>query len=111
MPVEPRDPPVCPSSETMEGRGDMTQAPRSLQDRRRRIDVQAKAEPSWCFWGLYGHVCQRETRREAAHLAQANHGAPGLDGVTCEAMEVSGGDAFWAQRQDARVTRTAPPIP
>ena len=35
----------------------MTTAPMSLQDLQRRIDVKAKAEPSWRFWGLYVHVC------------------------------------------------------
>jgi hypothetical protein len=36
-------------------RGAMTKTPISLQDRRRRIDAKAKAEPSWRFWGLYVH--------------------------------------------------------
>jgi hypothetical protein len=43
----------------------MTKAPISLQDLRRRLYVKAKAEPTWSFWGLYGHVCKRETLREA----------------------------------------------
>jgi RNA-directed DNA polymerase len=94
----------------MAGRGDMTKAPSSLQDLRRRIDVQAKAAPSWCFWGLYVHVCTLETVREASQLAKANNGAPGIDGVTLEAIEASGGDAFRAQRQDELVTRTYHPM-
>jgi RNA-directed DNA polymerase len=94
----------------MEGRGEMTKAPMSLQDLRRRIDVKAKAEPSWCFWGLYVHVCKRETLREAYQLAKANNGAPGIDGVTFEASEASGVDAFLAQIQDELVTRTYHPM-
>jgi len=78
----------------------------SLQDLRRRIYVKAKAEPSWCFWGLYVHVCKRETLCEAYQLAKANNGAPGSDGGTCEAIEASGVDAFLAQIQDALVTPT-----
>jgi RNA-directed DNA polymerase len=70
--------------------------------------VKAKAEPSWCFWGLYGQVCKRETLREASQLAKANNGAPGLDGVTFEAIEGSGVDACLTQIQDALVTRTYP---
>jgi hypothetical protein len=42
----------------------MTTTPISRQDLRRRIDGKAKAEPSWRFWGLYVHVCKRETLRE-----------------------------------------------
>jgi len=93
----------------MEGRGDRTKAPLSLQDRRRRIDVKAKAAPSWCFWGLYGHSCTQETLREASHLAKANHGARGLDGVTCEASAASGVGAFLAPMPDALGTRTYHP--
>ena len=72
--------------------------------------MKAQAEPSWCFWGLYVHICKQETLREASQLAKANNGAPGSDGVTCEAIEASGGDAFLAQRQDALVTRTSHPM-
>ncbi len=43
----------------------MIKASSSLQDLRRRLYVKAKAEPSWCFWGLYVHVCKRETLWEA----------------------------------------------
>ena len=41
----------------------MTKAPIDLQDLRRRLYVKAKAEPTWRFWGLYVHVCKRETLR------------------------------------------------
>ena len=43
----------------------MIKPPIDLQDLRRRIYVKAKAEPSWRFWGLYVHVCKRETLDEA----------------------------------------------
>ena len=88
----------------------MTKTPISLQDLRRRIYVKAKAEPSWRFWGLYVHVCKLETLREAYQLAKANNGAPGVDGVTFEAIEASGLDAFLEQIQDELVTRTYHPM-
>ena len=88
----------------------MTKTPISLQDLRRRIYVKAKAEPSWRFWGLYVHVCKLETLREAYQLAKANNGAPGVDGVTFEAIEASGLDAFLEQMQDELVTRTYRPM-
>jgi RNA-directed DNA polymerase len=88
----------------------MTTTPISLQDLRRRIYAKAKAEPSWRFWGLYVHVCKRETLQEAYHLAKANHGAPGVDGVTFEAIEASGLDGFLEQRRHALVTRTYRPM-
>ena len=72
----------------------MTKAPGSLQDLRRRLCVKAKAELSWRFWGLYGHVCKHETLREAYRLAKENNGAPGVDGVTFAAIEAAGVEPF-----------------
>src|SRR5262249_40516850 len=65
----------------------MIKASISLQDLRRRLYIKAKAEPTWRFWGLYVHVCKRETLQEAYLLAKANDGAPGIDGVTFAAVE------------------------
>jgi RNA-directed DNA polymerase len=81
-------------SSTRGGRGEMTKTPITLQDLRRRLYVKAKTEPSWRFWGLYGHVCKRETLRAAYELAKQNDGAPGVDGVTFEAIEAESVDAF-----------------
>ncbi|MGY2843595.1 hypothetical protein ACVIWU_006528 [Bradyrhizobium sp. USDA 4509] len=68
----------------------MTKASIDLQDLRRRLYVKAKAEPSWRFWGLYVHVCKVETLRAAYEMAKENDGAPGIDGVTFEAIEALG---------------------
>ena len=75
----------------------MTKAPINLQDLRRRLYVKAKTEPTWRFWGLYGHVCKRETLQQAYRLAKANDGAPGVDGVTFEAVEAEGVERFLDQ--------------
>jgi RNA-directed DNA polymerase len=87
----------------------MRKAPISLQDLRRRLYVKAKAEPSWRFWGLYGHVCKRETLLEAYRLAKANNGAPGIDGVTFAAVEAGGVEAFLDQLRGELVQRTYRP--
>jgi RNA-directed DNA polymerase len=87
----------------------MIKAPIRLQDLQRRIYTKAKAEPSWRFWGLYVHVCKMDTLREAYRLAKANNGAPGSDGVTFEAIEASGVDAFLQQIRDELVTHTYQP--
>ena len=88
----------------------MIKTPISLQDLRRRIYTQAKAEPSWRFWGLYVHVCTLDTLREAYRRAKENNGAPGRDGVTFEAIEADGVETFLQQLQAARVTRTSRPM-
>jgi RNA-directed DNA polymerase len=82
----------------MEGRGDLTMASISLQDLRRRLYDEAKAEKTKRFWGLYVHVAKLETLRLAYDLAKRNNGAPGIDGVTFDAIEVGGLEAFLAER-------------
>jgi RNA-directed DNA polymerase len=87
----------------------MTKTPIHLQDLRRRLYVKAKAEPSWRFWGLYVHVCKRETLQEAYLLAKANDGAPGIDGVTFAAVEAGGVETFLDQLRKELVERTYRP--
>jgi RNA-directed DNA polymerase len=94
----------------MEGRGEMTKTPIDLQDLRRRIYVKAKAEPSWRFWGLYVHVCKEETLNEAYRLAKRNNGAPGIDGVTFEAIETRGVKSYLAELREELVTESYRPL-
>jgi len=89
----------------------MIKTPVSLQDLRRRIYVKAKAEPTWRFWGLYVHVCKMETLQEAYQMAKSNNGAPGIDGVTFEAIEESGVESFLKQIQDELAHNTYRPMP
>jgi RNA-directed DNA polymerase len=88
----------------------MTKAPISLQDLRKSLYVKAKAEPSWRFWGLYVHICKMETLREAYQMARSNDGAPGIDGVTFEAIEESGPESFLRQIREELVTNTYRPM-
>ena len=108
--MERRSPAVCNVSDHKEGKDEMTKASIDLQDLRRRIYVKAKAETSWKFWGLYVHVCKLETLREAYALAKRNDGAPGSDGVTFEAIEAQGVEAFLEQIADELVGRSYAPL-
>jgi RNA-directed DNA polymerase len=110
MRMERRDLAVCSDSDNMEGRGEMIKAPINLQDLRRSLYVKAKAEPAWRFWGLYVHVCKMETLHEAYRMAKSNNGAPGIDGVTFEAIEESGEESFLRQIRDELVTHTYRPM-
>src|SRR6201993_4144412 len=110
MPAERRNPAVCNGSNNTGGKGEMRTAPISLQDLRRSLYVKAKAEPPWRFWGLYVHVCKAETLREAYQMARSNDGAPGIDGVTFEAIEESGAESFLVQIRDELVTNTYRPM-
>ena len=88
----------------------MTTAPISLQDLRRRLYVKAKAEKDWRFWGLYVHVGKLDTLRAAYATAKQNDGAPGIDGVTFEAIEGAGVEPFLAQLRDELVSHTYRPL-
>ena len=89
----------------------MIKTPISLQDLRRRLYIKAKAEPAWRFWGLYVHVCKRETLHQAYLLAKANDGAPGIDGVTFAAVEAGGIEEFLDQLREELVQRIYRPQP
>jgi RNA-directed DNA polymerase len=95
----------------MGGKGEMTKTPVSLQDLRRSLYVKAKTEPTWRFWGLYVHVCKRETIQEAYQMAKSNNGAPGSDGVTFAAIEEGGVESFLQQIQSELVSNTYQPRP
>jgi RNA-directed DNA polymerase len=51
-----------------------------------------------------------ETLREAYQMARSNGGAPGIDGVTFEAIEESGAEGFLVQIRDELVTNTYRPM-
>jgi RNA-directed DNA polymerase len=72
----------------------MTETPISLQDLSKRIYDKAKIDKTWRFWGLYVHVCKSETLHVSYAMAKKNDGAPGIDGVTFEAIEGKGVDSF-----------------
>src|SRR5450432_1592405 len=110
MSVEQRGPAVCNGSNNQEGKGEMTKTPISLQDLRRSLYVKAKAEPAWRFWGLYVHVCKMETLHEAYQMAKSNDGAPGIDGVTFDAIEEGGREGFLKQIREELVTHTYRPM-
>src|SRR5215212_2330352 len=111
MSVERRGPAICNASDIGAGKDEMTKASIDLQDLRRRIYVKAKAEPSWRFWGLYVHVCKRETPRAAYEMARQNDGAPGVDGVTFEAIEAQGVGSLLEPLRDELIRRVYQPLP
>jgi RNA-directed DNA polymerase len=110
MRVERRGPAVCNALNNKGGKDEMKKASSSLQDLRRGIYVKAKAEPSWRFRGLYVHVCKMETLREAYVKARESKGAPGIDGVTFEAIETQGVEKFLKQIQDELIGRIYRPL-
>ncbi len=81
-----------------------------LQDLRKKMYQKGKTEKAWKFWGLYGHICKKETLQEAYRMAKKNKGAPGIDGVTFEAIEERGLEEFLGQIQTELVSGTYRPM-
>src|SRR6202161_2914541 len=103
-------PAVCNGSKNTGGKGEMTKTPINLQDLRKSLYVKAKAESTWRFWGRYVHVCKMETLHEAYRMAKSNNGAPGIDGVTFEAIEESGAESFLRRIRDELISYTYRPM-
>jgi RNA-directed DNA polymerase len=82
----------------------------SLQELRRKIYLKAKSDKTWRFWGLYVHVCKLEMLREAYKMAKLNNGAPGIDGLTFEAIEEAGLDDFLTLIRNELVSCTYKPM-
>jgi RNA-directed DNA polymerase len=51
-----------------------------------------------------------ETLQEAYQMARSNDGAPGIDGVTFEAIEEGGAESFLGQIRDELVNNTYRPM-
>ena len=89
----------------------MIKTPISLQDLRKNLYIKAKTEPTWRFWGLFTHVCKKETLEEAYEMAKKNDGASGMDGVTFEAIEQSGVESFLEQIRGELISGRYQPMP
>jgi RNA-directed DNA polymerase len=94
----------------MGGRDGMTKTSIGLQDLRRKIYLKAKADKAWRFWGLYVHVHKSETLKQAYCDTKRNNGAPGIDGVTFDAIEEAGVEGFLGQVQSELASETYYPM-
>ncbi|MFC1761799.1 group II intron reverse transcriptase/maturase [Planctomycetota bacterium] len=88
----------------------MIKASMDLQELRRKIYLEAKAESAWRFWGLFVHVCKLETLREAYKMAKRNNGAPGIDGVSFADIESAGVEEFLSELREELVTGQYRPL-
>ena len=66
------------------------QTPDKIRTLQRKLYLKAKAEPGYRFYLLYDKIHRADILRHAYDLVRANKGAPGVDGVSCEAIEAAG---------------------
>lgn len=81
---------------------------RALQ---RKLYRKAKEEERYRFYVLYDKVCLPYVLREAYRRVKANHGAPGVDGVTFTDIEAAGEGEFIEAIREELVDKSYRPSP
>jgi RNA-directed DNA polymerase len=85
--------------------------PEKIGSLQRKLYSKAKAEPAYRFYLLYDKICRPDILAHAYALARHNDGAPGVDGVTFEAIEASGLDGWLAALREDLVLKSYRPQP
>jgi len=87
------------------------ETPEKIRSLQRKLYVKAKAEPGFRFYLLYDKIHREDVLHHAWRLARANAGAPGVDGVTFEAIEADGVEAWLSGLQEELRVKTYRPQP
>ena len=85
--------------------------PDTIRTLQRKLYLKAKAEPNYRFYLLYDKIHRADFLRHAYDLVRANRGAPGVDGVTCAAIEAAGLESWLAGIETDLRTKTYQPQP
>ena len=85
--------------------------PEQIRKLQQGLYLKAKAEPNFRFYSLYDKVYRTDVLHHAYKLVRANHGAPGVDGVSIEMIEAEGVDEWLAGLQTELRTRQYRPKP
>ena len=85
--------------------------PQKTSELRGKLGRKAKQEPRFRFYALYDRIYRLDVLQAAWSLVFKNHGAPGVEGVSCEDIVNSPGgvDAFLQSLQEALRTKAYQP--
>jgi RNA-directed DNA polymerase len=85
--------------------------PEKIETLQRKLYAKAKAEPDFRFYQLYDKIYRPDILAHAYELAQANDGAPGVDGVTFEKIEAAAEERWLAALAEELRAKTYRPQP
>lgn len=81
--------------------------PETIRTLQRKLYRKAKQEPGFRFYALYDKVYRADILSHAYDLVRSNRGAPGIDGVTFEAIEAGEGKAVFVARLETELRSKA----
>ena len=95
-----------------QGIADMLVTPLKIRILQRKLYAKAKQEPGYRFYALYDKVYRADILHHAYRLVRSNKGAPGIDGVSFEAIEAAEGiEKFLEGLAEEVKNRTYRPMP
>ena len=84
---------------------------KSVEKLQSSLQAKAKSEPNYRFYSLWDKVSREDVLLEAYRRSRANVGAPGVDGVTFEAIKATGVEQWLKALQEELRSKSYVPQP